>query len=138
MRWDFTNEYRESPIEEDQYDAFYVECKSFLIEAINSNRWFIWVAESDSQILSHIYIEIVNKVPRPGRKTNPFTYMTNVYTLPEHRGKGLGSQILKQIERWSRKNEFEFIIVWPSEWSIEFYERNGYKPCKEPMELMLE
>ncbi|WP_374019090.1 GNAT family N-acetyltransferase [Paenibacillus thiaminolyticus] len=64
--------------------------------------------------------------------------MTNVYTLPEHRGKGLGSQSLKQVERWSRKNEFEFIIVWPSEWSIEFYERNGYKLSKEHMELMLE
>ncbi|WP_315971114.1 GNAT family N-acetyltransferase [Paenibacillus thiaminolyticus] len=71
-------------------------------------------------------------IPRPGRKTNPFTYMTNVYTLPEHRGKGLGSQMLRQIERWSRKNEFEFIIFWPSEWSIEFYERNGYKHVKNP------
>lgn len=111
------------------------ECRSFLLEAINSNRWFIWVAEADAQILSHVYID---KVPRPGRKTNPFTYMTNVYTLPEHRGKGLGSQILKQIELWSKMKEYEFIIVWPSEWSIQFYERNGYKPCKEPMELMFE
>jgi len=138
MRWDFTNEYMESPINEEQYDAFYLECRSFLIEAINSNRWFIWVAEKEGQILSHVYLETINKVPRPGRQTHPFTYMTNVYTLPEHRGMGLGSQILKQVELWSRENKHEFIIVWPSEWSIDFYERNGYKLCKEPMELMFE
>lgn len=136
MRWDFTNEYKEIPIGEDQYDDFYLECKSFLAEAIESNRWFIWVAEENGQILSHVYLEIINKVPRPGRKTNPFTYMTNVYTLPAHRGKGIGGQILRRIEVWSKQNEYEFIIVWPSDWSVEFYERNGYKPCKEAMELM--
>ncbi len=138
MRWDFTNEYNKNKIEENQYEYFYMECKSFLLDAISSNRWFVWVADSDGQILSHVYIELINKVPRPGRKTNPFTYMTNVYTLPEHRGNGIGSQILNAIEVWSRQNEYEFIIVWPSEWSTEFYERNGYKQCKEPMELVLE
>jgi len=83
-------------------------------------------------------LELIQKVPRPGRTTHPFIYMTNVYTLPEHRGQGLGSKLLKEIEAWSREKEYEFIIVWPSDWSIEFYERNGYKLCKEPMELILE
>lgn len=138
MRWDFTNEYNTNKIEEDQYEGFYLECKSFLTEAISSNKWFVWVADSDGQILSHIYIQLIDKVPRPGRKTNQFTYMTNVYTLPDFRGKEIGSQLLKEIEGWSRRNKYEFIIVWPSDWSIEFYERNGYKQCKEPMELILE
>lgn len=136
MRWDFTNEFNETKVGEEEYDLFYQECNSFLIEALRNDRWFIWVAEKDDTILSHVYIEIINKVPRPGRKTNPFTYMTNVYTVPEHRGQQIGSKLLKQIEIWSRKNEYEFIIVWPSEWSTEFYARNGYKLCNEPMEFM--
>jgi GNAT superfamily N-acetyltransferase len=138
MRWDFTNEYREIKIEEDQYEGFYLECKHFLTEALRSNKWFVWVADFNGLIISHIYIELIDKVPRPGRITHPFTYMTNVYTLPEHRGNGIGSKLIKEIEIWSRKNEYEFIIVWPSDWSIDFYERNGYKHCKEPMELILE
>lgn len=138
MRWDFTNEYNNDKIDEDQYEDFYIECKSFLVNALSSNNWFIWVCDLEGQILSHVYIEIINKVPRPGKKTNPFIYMTNVYTLPDYRGKGLGSQILKEIEIWSRTNEYEFIIVWPADWSITFYESNGYTLCKEPMELVLE
>jgi len=138
MRWDFTNEYRENQFEEHQYESFYLECKEFLMNAINSKQWFIWVAELEDKLISHVYIELISKVPRPGQKTNPFTYMTNVYTLPKYRGNGVGSQILKKIESWSRDNEYEFIIVWPSEWSIEFYKRNGYKQCKEPMELILD
>ncbi|GAA0349522.1 GNAT family N-acetyltransferase [Bacillus horti] len=138
MRWDFTNEHRQIPVEDKEYDAFYDECKSFLLEAIHNGRWFIWVAETEEQIVSHIYIELINKVPRPGRKTNPFTYMTNVYTLPEYRGKGIGSQLLQEIESWSKDNEYKFIIVWPSDESIDFYKRNGYKLCNDPMELVIE
>lgn len=138
MRWDFTNDYSDCPIESNEYEGFYLECREFLTNAIQSNRWYVWVADLEGQLISHVYIELIHKVPRPGRKTNRFTYMTNVYTLPEYRGKGVGSQILKKIETWSRKNEYEFIIVWPSEWSIDFYERNGYQQCKEPMELLLD
>jgi len=138
MRWDFTNEYAEKKIEEIQYEAFYRECRSFFSEVFNGDKWFIWVADIEGQILPHVYIQLIDKVPRPGRKTNPFLYMTNVYTLPDCRRKGIGSQILKEIEKWSKDNDYEFIIVWPSDWSVDFYERNGYSLCKEPMELVLD
>ncbi|MGG3280052.1 N-acetyltransferase family protein [Paenibacillus solani] len=138
MRWDFTNEYNDKKIDEDQYQDFFLECQSFLQEALSGDRWFIWVAEAEGRIISHIYIELITKVPRPGKKTSPFAYMTNVYTSPIHRGKGIGSRLLKELEEWSKTNKYEFIIVWPSDWSIEFYERSGYKLCKEPMELVIE
>lgn len=137
MRWDFTNEYNENQVADEHYAAFAEECRTFLEQALDSGKWFVWVADLDGQVCSHVYLELIDKVPRPGRKTNPFVYMTNVYTLPEFRGKGIGSQLLKEIEAWSRREDHEFLIVWPSNWSIEFYERNGYQLCKEPMELML-
>jgi len=137
MRWDFTNEYNEDKVSEEAYAAFHSECAAFLAEAIRSDRWFIWVAEREGRLYSHAYIQLVSKVPRPGRVTHPFAYMTNVYTVPVSRGSGIGSQLFAEIESWSRQNLHEFIIVWPSEWSTAFYERNGYKRCAEPMELML-
>ena len=53
---------------------------TFLGNAINSGQWIIWVAEENKRVVSHIYIELIQKVPRPGRFTYPFAYMTNVYT----------------------------------------------------------
>lgn len=138
MRWDFHNEYSECRIGEDSYGLFYTECKIFLTEALRSRRWFIWVAVTEGRIASHIYLERIDKLPRPGRSSNSFAYMTNVYTLPEWRREGIGSRLLNAIELWSKEQVHEFIIVWPSEWSRSFYERNGYLQCKEPMELMLE
>ena len=133
MRWDFTIEDDESK-KDASYDHFEKECHAFLVSVINSGLWFIWVAEENGKIVSHIYIELIQKVPRPGRVTSPFAYMTNVYTVPKYRGRGIGSKVLQEINKWIKDNNYEFVIVWPSEDSIHYYERNGYVHCKEPME----
>ncbi|PQP80735.1 GNAT family N-acetyltransferase [Paenibacillus sp. PCH8] len=139
MRLDFTIEYNLNlKMTNRLYQEYYSEINDFLINAIESNQWFIWVAEVEEKIVSHIFLELINKVPRPGKKTNPFVYMTNVYTLPSHRGKGIGSKLLDGIKEWSISNKYEFIIVWPSDTSIDFYKKNEYKHCKEPMEMMLD
>ncbi len=135
MRWDFTFEHYSSI--DASYQEFHKECKAFFEQALFGNRWFIWLAEINGLAVSHIYIELIEKVPRPGRISYPFAYMTNVYTIPEYRSRGIGGQILKRINEWSREKQHEFIIVWPSDDAVTFYARNGYKHCKEPMELQL-
>lgn len=135
MRWDFTIEYDEDKkIEQTLFNDFEMECQSFLENALSGNQWFIWVAEDNGKIVSHIYIELIHKVPRPGRVTHPFAYMTNVYTNKEYRGKGIGSQLLSVVNEWTQEKRYEFIIVWPSNDSINYYKKNGYIHCTEPME----
>lgn len=136
MRWEFTFEHQ--PGVQDDYELFAAECRVFLEQALRSDRWHIWVAETDGVIASHMYVQLIDKVPRPGRITYPFAYMTNVYTDPAYRSRGIGSQLLKAIREWVTENKFEFIIVWPSDEAVPFYLRNGYKHCTEPMELFLE
>lgn len=133
MRWDFTIEFDKSKAEE-SYDDFREIFKAFLDGALKSRQWFIWVAEEDGNIVSHIYVELIQKVPRPGQTTHPFAYMTNVYTVPEYRNQGTGSELLRSVNNWVDENSFEFVIVWPSEDSINFYKKNGYILSKEPME----
>ena len=52
----------------------------------------------------------------------------------EYRGKGIGSKVLHSVNKWVKENNYEFVIVWPSEDAIPYYEKNGYVHCKEPME----
>ncbi|RCW76812.1 GNAT family N-acetyltransferase [Saliterribacillus persicus] len=133
MRWEFTIEYDESK-RKSSFDDFEKECQSFLENAIESDQWFIWVAEENGKVVSHIYIELIQKVPRPGKVTYPFAYMTNVYTVPKIRNMGVGSNILKTVNKWIEQNNYEFVIVWPSDDSINYYKKNGYVHCTEPME----
>lgn len=133
MRWDFTIEYDESKKSE-SFNGFEKECQSFLVNALNSGQWFIWVAEENEKIVSHTYIELIQKVPRPGRITHPFAYMMNVYTIKEFRNKGIGSKLLTTINEWAKEHKYEFIIVWPSDDAINYYKKNDYVHCTEPME----
>lgn len=133
MRWDFTIEHAESKKDE-SFNDFEKECWLFLENAINGGQWFIWVAEENGKVVSHIFIELIQKVPRPGRITYPFAYVTNVYTIPEYRNKGIGSKVHELINTWIKENNYEFVIVWPSDEAINYYKKNGYVHCTEPME----
>ncbi|EHB68544.1 MULTISPECIES: GNAT family N-acetyltransferase [Paenibacillus] len=137
MRWDFTFEDDvDGNLKNEKYDDFYDECMEFLLDAFESGNWYIWVAEENGLLVSNMYIELIHKVPRPGRITYPFAYMTNVYTKPDFRGKGIGSRLISKINEWAKENRYEFIIVWPSDEGVDFYKKHGYQHCKEPMENM--
>ncbi|MWC30538.1 GNAT family N-acetyltransferase [Paenibacillus sp. MMS18-CY102] len=133
MRWDFTAEERkESAVTFEQFEKV---CKEFLVKAIRSGDWFIWVAEIDGALVSHMYLQLIHKVPRPGQSPDPyFGYVTNVYTRPAYRNQGIGSTIHAALEQWSKEHAVEFIILWPSKDSVKFYARNGFSRCEEAME----
>jgi GNAT superfamily N-acetyltransferase len=132
MRYDFTAEYKE--LEAGLFEAFSEECRAFFEEMLHSNRWVAWVADVDGRIVSHIFVQIIDTIPRPGRDKSPYGYVTNVYTIPEYRSKGIGSKIIREVKQWAKSNGLTFLMVWPSEASVEFYERFGFRHAKEVME----
>ncbi|WP_028560150.1 GNAT family N-acetyltransferase [Paenibacillus pinihumi] len=133
MRWDFSVEdYDESP---EPFEEFYQTCSAFLTQALEGGDWYIWVAEVEKRIVSHMYLQRIHKVPRPGKSKDPyFGYVTNVYTRPDFRSQGLGSKIHAAMETWSKEHEAEFLILWPSIESVDFYARNGFSPSAEAVE----
>ncbi|MGO4500083.1 N-acetyltransferase family protein [Paenibacillus sp. 2RAB27] len=133
MRWDFSAEdYGVSTV---SFEEFHQICSEFLIKAIESRDWYIWVAEFENNIVSHMYLQLIDKVPRPGKSRDPYYgYVTNVYTRPAFRSQGIGTEIHIAMEKWSKDNKVEFLILWPSSNSVQFYSRNGFAHCEEAME----
>ncbi|MFC3773173.1 GNAT family N-acetyltransferase [Paenibacillus sp. GCM10012303] len=133
MRWDFSAE--DYGLGTANFEEFHRICSEFLIKAIGSGDWYIWVAEVDRTIVSHMYLQLIHKVPRPGKSPDPYYgYVTNVYTRPAFRSQGLGTEIHRAMEKWSKEHEVEFLILWPSSDSTPFYRRNGFSRCEEAME----
>jgi GNAT superfamily N-acetyltransferase len=131
MRFEFTAEYKD--IDPDLYEPFYEECELFFRDIIDSDRWHIWVAEVDGKIVTHVFLEITDTVPRPGRKKSPFGYITNVYTIPNFRCKGIGGRVMEEINLWAKGHGLTFLMVWPSETSVDFYKTHGYDLSQEVM-----
>lgn len=136
MRWDFSVEYDEN-ISPNSSQDFGVQCTQFLSEASGGSQWKIWVADEEGILVSHVYVQLIAKVPRPGWRSKFYGYLTNVYTIPARRGCGIGTLLLRAVDHWARTTDVEFLIVWPSDNSIEFYRRNGFIPSEEAMEKHL-
>jgi GNAT superfamily N-acetyltransferase len=129
MRRDFTFEDGVAPEGDDYEDDF----ARVVGDGIESGRWSIWVAEVDREIVSHMFVGLVDKIPRPTREHRWIGYLTNVYTHPEHRNRGIGAALLERVTAWARESDVELLVVWPSDESVPFYERAGFTSGRDPL-----
>jgi GNAT superfamily N-acetyltransferase len=131
--------YSEQGLEREPLDEYVDRFAAFVNDALASDAWRIWVAELQAGIVGTIWLQLVERVPRPGedRGELPIGYLTNVFVEPELRDGGLGSRMLEEIITWARARGVEEIIVWPSERSYPFYERAGFSRTPDPLVLYL-
>jgi GNAT superfamily N-acetyltransferase len=133
MRWDFRLEEAPGATRHDQA-TFLEACTAFLREGLREQRWTYWIAQEETQIVSHIYIQRIPKVPKPNQLDDVLGYVTNVYTRPAYRGQGIGTQLMTHVLQWAREQDLESLIVWPSEMSVGFYERAGFRDKSDMLE----
>jgi GNAT superfamily N-acetyltransferase len=133
MRWDFRLEEAPGATVHDQ-TTFLHACTAFLRQGLAEQRRTYWIAQEETQLVSHIYIQRVPKVPKPNRLDEALGYVTNVYTRPAYRGQGIGTQLMTHVLQWAREQDMESLIVWPSETSVDFYERAGFRGSAEMLE----
>jgi GNAT superfamily N-acetyltransferase len=69
---------------------------------------------------------LIDKVPRPVPERTRIAYLTNVYTRPDFRRKGIGAEIIRRAQTAAREADVELMIVWPSDESERFYRREGF------------
>jgi GNAT superfamily N-acetyltransferase len=112
-------------------------CTAFLRQGLASQRWVYWVAVCEGTIVSHIFVQRIDKVPKPNRLDDGFGYVTNVYTRPAHRGRGIGSELMAHVIEWAQAQDLECLLVGPSDASVRFYERAGFRWNEDLMECVI-
>lgn len=134
LRWEFTDELAE-PTE--ALSDFLPRFAETLGAYLDSGRWTVWLAEVDDELVGTVWVERVDKVPRPYRRPEHWGYVTNVYVAPDHRDRGTGALLLDAAITEARAAGWELLLVWPSELSGRFYARAGFRPSAEALELEL-
>lgn len=131
MRYDWTVEDGMGPVRErGDFERAFVET---VARGLADGRWRIWVADEDGAIVSHVFVGLIEKVPRPTRDARWIGYVTNVYTRPEHRGRGVGTLVLEAVQAWAADEGVELLFVWPSDESVSFYESAGFSSGRDPL-----
>jgi ribosomal protein S18 acetylase RimI-like enzyme len=109
------------------------ECRLFLEEAMSAGRWRIWLACVGPKIVSHLFVALIEKVPRPTREHRKIAYLTNAYTVPEYRNRGIGGRLLATAQKDAADRSVELMIVWPSDESVGFYRNFGFDSERDPL-----
>ena len=136
LRWNFQREEEnEKPVLEES--KFLELCSAFLEKGLSNGNWVYWMAEENSVIVAHTFVNIISTIPNPSIINDRYGYLTNTYTKPEYRNQNIGTSILKQIKQWAKEEHLELLVVWPSEKSIKFYQRAGFSTNNDIMELKL-
>ena len=50
------------------------------------------------------------------------------------RPEGIGARLMAHVLAWAQEQELESLIVWPSETSVRFYERAGFRGSADMLE----
>jgi GNAT superfamily N-acetyltransferase len=143
LRWDF----RSGSSGVQSREEFIAEFRQWFESVYSSARWVVVVAESaPDRLCGCVFLQYVEKVPRPGVVDKVWGYVTNSFVDPAFRSRGLGGAMLRFLVDIARMQSLEFLIVWPSPESVSFYERAGFLPValqhagrgdSPPLELFL-
>jgi GNAT superfamily N-acetyltransferase len=136
-RWAFrTDDATEPPIEPEQ--AFVRRYQALVRAALKSQRLVYWLAETaDGELAAHMAVFIVSGIPRPSRSRDQWGYLTDCYTRPAFRNRGIGQELLRHAAAWAQRQDLEMLLVWPSDRSVSFYARAGFGPDDEARVLRL-
>lgn len=85
------------------------------------------VAELEGEVIGSGYARI--EEAKPYLKHDQHAYMGFMYTVPEHRGKGVNWKIIKTLEQWSQLqgvNEMRLEVYIDNLSAVRAYEKVGF------------
>ena|SRR4029077_209242 len=100
-----------------------------------SHPWRCWVAEDGKQLLGHVCVQLIEKIPNPVNEPEFHAYVTNFYVVPEMRDHGFGKKLLDKALSWCRARQTDAVILWPSAASRSLYRRCGFVAPTDSFEL---
>jgi GNAT superfamily N-acetyltransferase len=96
-----------------------------------------WIAEVDGAAVGMVSVVTMTRMPRPGVPTRPWGYVHNLVVLPSHRGSGIGVELMTAAADACRADGYEHLLLHPRPRAVPFYERLGYGPATDLLDLVL-
>ena len=90
-----------------------------------------WLAETDGRPVGSMNLMVFERMPRPGRPPGRWGYLGNAFVVAAHRNQGVGQQLLDAVLGHAAGHGFVRVVLSPSERSIPFYRRAGFRAADE-------
>jgi GNAT superfamily N-acetyltransferase len=106
---------------------FLVRCEAWMRTHLDDDtHWRAWIAEIDDAPVGTVWLQIIEKLPNPVIERELHAYVTNLFVLPESRGRGVGGLLLSSLLAECAALGVDTIILWPTPESRTLYRRHGF------------
>lgn len=96
-----------------------------------------WLGFADGVAVGMLNVLIFSRMPEPmndaHRRPTQWGYLANLYVRPEHRGSGLGGELVDACTAYADEHAFARVVLSPSALSVPLYARHGFEPATSLM-----
>lgn len=119
-------------------EDFYAVSLDYMQTHLANNTFLCQVGEVNGQIVSTGVICLYEYLPRPYNLSGKAGYLYSVYTLPEHRGKGIGGQVVNAVIQQAKDAGAGELFLHAEDKAVPIYRRAGFVPLENSMVLRLD
>ena len=113
------------------------ELDGFFRNFLGNNTMVEWLVESDSIVIASAAAIFYNFPPTYTNISGKKAYITNMYTSPEYRGKGIATSLLNRLVKDIQQAGIEKIWLGASKLGRPVYKKFGFKETDEWLEMTI-
>jgi GNAT superfamily N-acetyltransferase len=94
--------------------------------AAEGDRRTVWLAFLEGDAVGVASVVEYRRMPRPGRMSSAWGYVSNMFVNEDVRGRGIGSALLAAIIDTADARGYARLVLSPTLRAVPFYERAGF------------
>jgi GNAT superfamily N-acetyltransferase len=110
--------------------------RQYLTKTLPTGQFVAWVAQVNSEIIGTSGMVMFEKPPVYGNLLGLDAYIMNIYTVPNWRGKGVATALLREIISYVKMTDARRIWLDATEDGKRLYEKFGFVSTTKEMELL--
>lgn len=136
FRIEFLKEIQDFPLDK-EIEIFRKSLKDFFIDKMKSNDFLAWLAEYEDEIIASSGLFFLQKPPHFINITGKYAYIMNMYTKPEWRSKGIGSELLEKLIEEIKQKGIQSVVLHSTPYGRQLYEKYGFRENDGDKEMIL-
>lgn len=104
---------------------------------LDESRLIQYLAVCQDQVIACGALLVMELPPDFFNPTGRIAYLTNMYTLPEYRRRGIASHLLDLLKKEAENKHLDGIYLEASQWGAPLYRKYGFYPAEGWMYLDL-
>jgi GNAT superfamily N-acetyltransferase len=109
--------------------------RDYMLRKMPSGAFLAWVAESEGAIVATSGVTLFERPPNGANPSGLEAYLSNMYTLPGWRGRGLGTALVETAVAHLKATNVRRIWLHATEQGRPVYAKAGFVPSETDMEL---